>query len=182
MDNHTAHLTSDFISYCEENKIIPFAFPPHTPHILQPLHGMPFLHYKRIYRRAINEQAHLGGYFYGKVDFLADIARVRAEALTPRTIRKGFSERGLWTLNPDLIVDRLMAKWEGQMGPDLQGFDGNEEEQNIPSSPTNASFSPPTTAYKLQKALPSDMIPGIRRSLKKIFDESLTQAHIMEQQ
>jgi hypothetical protein len=34
----------------------------------------------------------------------------------------------------------------------LQTFDGNEE-PDIPSSPTNASFSPPSTVYKLQKSI-----------------------------
>ncbi|EED12014.1 hypothetical protein TSTA_000860 [Talaromyces stipitatus ATCC 10500] len=101
-----------------------------------------------IRERAINEQAHLGGFFYDKIDFLANIARVRAEAFTPRIIRKGFSDWGLWPLNLDIVVDPLMEKWDIQMGQDLQIFDGDEE-QDIPSSPTNASFSPLTTAYKL---------------------------------
>ncbi|EED11888.1 conserved hypothetical protein [Talaromyces stipitatus ATCC 10500] len=154
MDNHEAHLTSEFLSYCDDYRIIPFAFPPHTTHLLQPLDGLPFLQYKRVHRRAINEQAHLGGYFYDKIDFLANIAR-------------------------DL-----------QEGQELLIYDGNEE-PDISSSPTNASFSPPTTAYKLQRSITkvdaqlneiSDVIPSIRRSLKKIFDGSLTQAHLKDQQ
>uniref|UniRef100_A0A093V606 Tigger transposable element-derived protein 1 n=1 Tax=Talaromyces marneffei PM1 TaxID=1077442 RepID=A0A093V606_TALMA len=76
MDSHTAHLTREFMDYCLEHKIVPFRFPAHTTHLLQPLDGMPFLHYKRIHRRAINEQAHLGGYFYDKIDFCANIGRL----------------------------------------------------------------------------------------------------------
>jgi hypothetical protein len=102
MDNHNAHLTREFRAYCAENKIVQFRFPAHTTHLLQPLDGMPFLQYKRIYRRAINEQAHLGGFFFDKIDFCANIGRVRAEPLTPRVIRSVFSKRGLWPLNPDL--------------------------------------------------------------------------------
>lgn len=93
-------------------KILAVAFPAHTSHILQPLDGLPFMQYKRIHRRAINDQAHLGGYFYDKIDFLANIARVRAEAFTPRVIRNGFSARGLWPLNPKLIVGSLIEKWD----------------------------------------------------------------------
>ncbi|EEA21265.1 hypothetical protein TMatcc_009330 [Talaromyces marneffei ATCC 18224] len=190
MDSHTAHLTREFMDYCLEHKIVPFRFPAHTTHLLQPLDGMPFLHYKRIHRRAINEQAHLGGYFYDKIDFCANIGRVRAEALTSRVIRSGFSQRGLWPFNPDIIVNPLWEKWELQAGQDLQIFNGDGE-PDIRSSPTNASFSPPTTAYKLQRSITKvdaqlnkieTAIPGIRRSLKKIFDGSLTQAHIKEQQ
>lgn len=190
MDNHDAHITSEFLSYCDKYKILAIAFPPHTTHILQPLDGLPFMQYKRIHRRAINDQAHLGGYFYDKIDFLANIARVRAEALTPRVIRNGFSARGLWPLDPELIVGPLIQKSDLQEGQELQIYDGTEE-PDIASSPTNASFSPPTTAYKLQRSIKkvdtqlneiSDAIPGIRRSLKKIFDGSLTQAHIKDQQ
>jgi hypothetical protein len=190
MDNHNAHLTREFLDYCLKYKIVPFRFPAHTTHLLQPLDGMPFLHYKRIHRRSINEQAHLGGFFYDKIDFCANIARVRAEALTPRVIRSGFSKRGLWPFNPDLITDPLWEKWELEAGQDLQIF-GADGEPDIRSSPTNASFSPPTTAYKLQRSITKvnaqlneieTAIPSIRRSLKKIFDGSLTQAHVKEQQ
>ncbi|KAL3706521.1 hypothetical protein TMatcc_007533 [Talaromyces marneffei ATCC 18224] len=190
MDNHDAYITSEFLSYCDKYKILAIAFPPHTTHILQPLDGLPFMQYKRIHRRAINDQAHLGGYFYDKIDFLANIARVRAEALTPRVIQNGFSARGLWPLDPELIVGPLIQKSDLQEGQELQIYDGTEE-PDIASSPTNASFSPPTTAYKLQRSINkvdaqlneiSDAIPGIRRSLRKIFDGSLTQAHIKDQQ
>ncbi|EED20634.1 conserved hypothetical protein [Talaromyces stipitatus ATCC 10500] len=178
MDNHEAHLTSEFLSYCDDYRIIPFAFP-----------WLPFLQYERVHRRAINEKAHLGGYFYDKIDFLADIARVRADALTLRVIRNGFSARGLWPFNPEIIVGPLIEKWDLQEGQELLIYDN--EEPDISSSPTNASFSPPTTAYKLQRSITkvdaqlneiSNVIPGIRRSLKKIFDGSLTQAHIKDQQ
>jgi hypothetical protein len=86
MDNHNTHLTQEFRAYYAENKIVPFRFPAHTTHLLQPLDGMPFLQYKRIYRRAINEQTHLGGFFFDKIDFCANIGHVRAKALTSRVI------------------------------------------------------------------------------------------------
>jgi hypothetical protein len=36
-DGHGSHLTYEFITYCWDNKIIPFGLPSHTSHILQPL-------------------------------------------------------------------------------------------------------------------------------------------------
>ncbi|EED11569.1 hypothetical protein TSTA_008650 [Talaromyces stipitatus ATCC 10500] len=140
--------------------------------------------------QAGNNFPHLGGYFYDKIDFLANIARVRADALTPRVIRNGFSARGLWPFNPEIIVGPLIEKWDLQEGQELLIYDGNEE-PDISSSPTNGSFSPPTTTYKLQRSITkvdaqlneiSNVIPSIRRSLKKIFDGSLTQAHLKDQQ
>jgi hypothetical protein len=82
-----------------------------------------------------------------------------------------------------LITDPLWEKWELQAGQDLQIWDGDEAD--ISSSPTNASFSPPTTVYKLQHSINKveaqlneieTAIPGSRRSLTKIFSGSLTQA------
>lgn len=110
IDNHNAHITYKFLSYCDNNKILAIAFPPYTTHILQPLDGLLFMQYKRVHRRAINDQAHLGGYFYDKIDFLANIACVRANALTPQVIRNGFSARGLWPLNLELIIGPLIKK------------------------------------------------------------------------
>ena len=55
MDNHNAYLTQEFRTYYVNNKIILFRFPTYITHFLQPLDGMPFLQYKRIYRRTVNE-------------------------------------------------------------------------------------------------------------------------------
>ena len=104
---------------------------------------------------------------------MANIARVYTAALTPRVIQNGFSARGLWPLNPELIIGPLIKKYDLQEEQKLQIFD-SVEEPDISSLPTNASFSPPTTAYKLQKSITkvnaqlneiSNMIPGIQRSL-----------------
>ena len=112
MDNHNAHITIEFLSYCDKNKILIVAFLFYITHLLQPLDGLPFMQYKRIHRRAINKQAHLGGIFYDKIDFLANIARVHTEALTPRVIQNGFSARGLWPLNLELIIGSLIKKYD----------------------------------------------------------------------
>jgi hypothetical protein len=37
LDGHGFHLTMDFITFCDENKIILAVFPPHAMHKLQPL-------------------------------------------------------------------------------------------------------------------------------------------------
>ena len=42
LNGYGSHHTLEFINYCDENGIIPFAFPPHTTHILQPLNVVVF--------------------------------------------------------------------------------------------------------------------------------------------
>jgi hypothetical protein len=37
LDSHGSHLTMDFITFCDENKIILAVFPSHATHKLQPL-------------------------------------------------------------------------------------------------------------------------------------------------
>ncbi len=37
MDGYGSHHTREFLSYCEDHKIIPFGLPSHTTHLLQPL-------------------------------------------------------------------------------------------------------------------------------------------------
>lgn len=71
---------------------------------------MPFLHYKRIHRRSVNEQAHLGSLFYGNIDSCNSIGCVRAEVFNLLVTRSGFSKRGLWPLNRDLLTDPLREK------------------------------------------------------------------------
>ncbi|EED11943.1 conserved hypothetical protein [Talaromyces stipitatus ATCC 10500] len=59
MDNHTTHLTIQFVQYCEIWHIRPFRFPPHSTHFLQPLDGVPFQQYKHVHGRVVNKIARL---------------------------------------------------------------------------------------------------------------------------
>lgn len=102
-------------------------FPAHTTHLLQLLDGMPVLHYKKMHRKAIQEQAHLGNYFYDKIDFLSNIANICAKSLTKKIIHKGFSDCGIHPFNPDLIPNPLIDKWEAQQQSTLEIWDRDED-------------------------------------------------------
>lgn len=45
-DGHGSHLTLEFLQICEDNRIIPFRFLPHTTHLCQPVDGKPFLSFE----------------------------------------------------------------------------------------------------------------------------------------
>ena len=46
MDGYGAHETFEFITYCNQHKIMPFRMPPHTTHLLQSLDVVVFQPYK----------------------------------------------------------------------------------------------------------------------------------------
>jgi hypothetical protein len=191
LDNFYSHLTYDFLDFCHKHKIILNAFPAHTTHFLQPLDGVPFQQYKHFHGKVVNQYALLGSSTFDKVDFLYELKGFRTRALTQRTNRKGYSDRGIWPLNPDLITSKLRDKYGSDDEDVLQIYNGDEAPSpEIRSSPTNASFSPPDTAYDLQKRIKkvekklenlSEKSSSIRRDLTKIFRGSLSQAHIRHQ-
>lgn len=69
-DGHGAHLTLEFLQYCEDNSIIPFGFLPHSTHLCQPLDGKSFLNFKQQFRLINNDLSFWGGRLYGKAEFL----------------------------------------------------------------------------------------------------------------
>jgi hypothetical protein len=54
MDNHSSHLTYDFIEFCWQKRIIPYCFIPHTTHGCQPLDDTPFQVLKHYYKQSNN--------------------------------------------------------------------------------------------------------------------------------
>ena len=53
MDNHGSHLTPQFILLARRNNIVPFTFPPHLTHCMQPLDVGVFQSYKHWHSKAI---------------------------------------------------------------------------------------------------------------------------------
>jgi hypothetical protein len=107
MDGHESHKTYEFIQFCEKHHIIPYFFPPHLTHLLQPLDGKPFLAYKHHYRMENNEVVLWAGSFKEKKDFLREIDSVRRRTFTPRTIRSGFADKGIYPVDSHMVTQPL---------------------------------------------------------------------------
>lgn len=120
MDNHGSHLTYEFLSYCDKNKIIVYCFPPHTTHMLQPLDGLPFRQPKHFHGKKVNTLARLGCRDFDTRGFLAEIDEIRRDAFKPSTILSAFQKVGLFPWNPRIIMDDLEKKVAPV--PDLHGF------------------------------------------------------------
>jgi hypothetical protein len=77
MDGHGSHKTYKFLEFCQKYCIIPFCFPAHIMHLLQPLDGQPPQVYKEHYCQYNNATVQWGGSIKGKRDFLRGIDSVR---------------------------------------------------------------------------------------------------------
>ncbi|EED12051.1 conserved hypothetical protein [Talaromyces stipitatus ATCC 10500] len=193
MDNHTTHLTIQFVQYCEINRIRLFRFPPHSTHLLQPLDGVPFQQYKRVHGRVVNQVARLGGFDFNKNDFFEELRDIRIQTFTPRIIRHGWKDRGIWPYNPDIVLSKLPHPDEAIID------DGNtlkiygEVDDTIPSSPTTKSISPPSTVTALRryinkieksiegiKDILEESKPGLVRRIKVVNSSSLAMAGLGE--
>ncbi|EED11477.1 conserved hypothetical protein [Talaromyces stipitatus ATCC 10500] len=194
MDNHITHLTIQFVQYCEIWHIRPFRFPPHSTHFLQPLDGVPFQQYKHVHGRVVNKIARLGGFDFDKNDFFEELRDIRIKTFTTRTIRHSWRERGIWPLNPWLILDMMLQPeeaFEALVAEEDALKIYGEADDTIPSSPTTKSISPPSTAVKLRryvnkieksidgiKDILDEVSPGLSRRIKVVNQGSLTLAEL----
>lgn len=107
LDGHGSHCTREFISYCDEKKIIPFCFPPHTTHLLQPLDVVVFQPLKHYHAEAIDHATRTGCSDFNKVEFLSAITSIRDQAFKPATILSSFRKTGLIPYNPRIVLSIL---------------------------------------------------------------------------
>jgi hypothetical protein len=189
MDNHSSHLTHDFIEFCWRKRIIPFCFIPHTTHGCQPLDDTPFQVLKHYYKKYNNEEAFWGGDTRSKANFFAGIHDVRMSALTMRTIRHGFRETGIWPVNSDKGLAKLGLSTDDNDLPEMPGFIIHDIASGTTPPPPSSSLpnTPPTTVQKLRKASTkvikhiqndSTISPNVRESLSQILAGGLVLAEV----
>ena len=166
MENHPSHLSFDFVSYCQNHRIIPWCFPSKLTHRLQPLDGLPFQQYKHYYRQYNNRTIQWGGSIKEKTDFLRKIHAVRRRTFKDTTVRHSFKRCGLWPCNFEVICQQL----RGVDGPDLVVYDQGKEIElpewdpgqlpayhdqdprpETPPASSSSISSPPTTLKKLRR-------------------------------
>ena len=167
MDNHSSHLSFDFVNYCQNHRIIPWCFPSKLTRRLQPLDGKPFQEYKHYYRRYNNRTVQWGGSIKEKADSLRQIHAIRMQTFKDSTVRHSFKRCGLWPFDPELICKELRDDNDDDDETDLVVYDqGKEYElpewgekpaepgESPPETPPASSStinSPPTTLKKLRQ-------------------------------
>ena len=105
MDGYGSHDTYEFLEYCEHYNIIPFTFPSHTTHLLQPLDVCIFQPAKHYHSEAVNEAVCTGDKSFSKVEFLATFNTFRARAFKSTTILSAWRQTGLIPYNPEIVLE-----------------------------------------------------------------------------
>jgi len=109
-DGAWEHCTKQLLEVCEENKIIPFCFPPHTTHFLQPLDVVVFQPYKHWHSVAVNEALRTGCTNFNQVEFLAELQTIRDSTFEASTIKASWRESGLIPWDPATVLEKLRAR------------------------------------------------------------------------
>lgn len=162
MDNHGSHLTLQFLTYCWDNKIIPFTFPPHLTHRLQPLDLIPFQQYKLNHGREVNRAARMTLETFDKIDFLAAIEHIRRETFQTHIIKAGWRDAGI---RPFRSTEKLAEIRGRSSSPILEISDGDEPNSNPPNppNPLEAAYIEYITPVEVPKT--PTTIRGLRRQI-----------------
>ncbi|KAJ5543800.1 hypothetical protein N7494_005079 [Penicillium frequentans] len=161
-DGHGSHLTFEFLDFCDQNRIIPISFRPHTSHFAQHLDQNPFLSLKQHFRK---ENSLTNAWFRpdsAKRQFLEDITLIRKKAITPRIIRSAFRDTGIWPFNPNIVIGPIQKRWDERHANDpiLELLGHTPEPQSSPI------ISPPQTVEKLNR-----MGIKLEKRIAKISDQ-----------
>jgi hypothetical protein len=141
----------------------------------------------------VNKTARLGGFDFDKNGFFEELRDIREQTFTPRVIRHGWKDRGIWPFNPQLVLEQLPQPEDAFIdNGDTLKIHG-EVDDTIPSSPTIKSISPPLTIRKLRryinkieqsvdniKNVLDEASPGLARRIKTINQGSLIIAGLGE--
>ena len=76
LDGHITHHKADFILTGHENHILPFAFPSHLTHVLQPLDVGVFRPWKHYHNKAIHNGLHSLDMEYTISSFFRDLTSI----------------------------------------------------------------------------------------------------------
>jgi hypothetical protein len=110
MDNHGRHLTPQFILLARANNIVPFTFPVHLTHCMQPLDVGVFQSYKHWHNKAIQCALETLDFEYTILSFLRDLCEVQSKTFKRTTIQNAFTTSAMWPINCQKVVQK-MAKY-----------------------------------------------------------------------
>ena len=107
-DGFGTYNSAEIQRFCYKNNIILARLPLHTSHKLQPCDVGPFAPLKTYYREEVERLYRGGSQHIGKPHFTRLYDRARRRALTPRNIRLGWRNTGLFPFDPNLVLDKIL--------------------------------------------------------------------------
>lgn len=110
MDNHGSHLTPEFVLLATNNSIVPFTFPAHLTHCMQPCDVGMFQTLKHQHSKAINYALDSLEFDYTISSFLRDLPEIRTQTFKKTTIKSAFQKSGIWPINTKVVL-QTMSKY-----------------------------------------------------------------------
>ncbi|RYN74719.1 hypothetical protein AA0120_g12237 [Alternaria tenuissima] len=109
LDGHGSHLTPDFLSFCDANRILLAVFPPHSTHTLQPLDVVLFSPLSRNYTHELNSflQQSQGITRITKREFFTNFWAAWSSTMKPEVIMKSFQATGVWPMDAEVVLQRF---------------------------------------------------------------------------
>ena len=109
LDGHGSHVTTEFIEYCHEHKILLAVLPPHATHTLQPLDVCMFKPLSDAYSTELNGylQDSQGILNIAKGDFSPLFWRSWGKVFKPPLIQKSFEVTGIYPPNLDVVLKKF---------------------------------------------------------------------------
>ena len=110
VDGHASHVSTEFIRFTREHKIICLCLSAHSTHLLQPLDVGVFDPLKQNYKTLLAEKTRFTTYNIDKADFISLIQKARQQGITARNIQSAWRATGLIPYNPSAVFDKISAK------------------------------------------------------------------------
>jgi hypothetical protein len=107
MDNHGSHLTPEFILLVRRNNVIPYSFPSHLTHCMQPCDIGIFQPMKHWHDKAIQHALETLDFDYTISSFLRDMPKIRTQTLRKITIKYTFEHVGMWPVNSHKVLEKM---------------------------------------------------------------------------
>jgi len=115
LDGHLTHCKDDFVIKCHENHIVPFQFPSHLTHVLQPLDVGVFCPWKHYHNKAIQHAIHSLDMEYTISSFFRDLSAIRQQRFQPYTIKNSFHESGMFPVSYKKALKKMCYYNKGNL-------------------------------------------------------------------
>ena len=110
VDGHAFHVSTEFIRFTREHKIVCLCLSAHSTYLLQPLDVGVFDPLKQKYKTLLPEKTRFTIYNVDKAHFISLIQKARQQNITARNIQSAWRATGLISYNPSAVFDKISAK------------------------------------------------------------------------
>ncbi|RPA95749.1 hypothetical protein L873DRAFT_1929979 [Choiromyces venosus 120613-1] len=107
VDEHITYRQDDFIIKCHENHIVPFEFPSHLTHVLQPLDVGVFRPWKHYHKQAIHHALRSLDIEYMISSFFQDLDTICKQTSQSHTIKNSFKNSSMFPVSYKNAIKKM---------------------------------------------------------------------------